>query len=125
MHPGNIAQSLRKAPVGPGRGMPLGELQADAPDGFARALCSTLVYKFILVPQCRYRIDPVQEMKKPTAALNPTRKRSAAGTREFTDADVALEVRPVRRADLDRVIDLDATVTGLVRNLCFLGCNMT
>ena len=59
-------------------------------------------------------------MKKPTAAPNPTRKRRVTSTREIPDAEPALEVRPVRRADLDQVIDLDATVTGLEKRKYWL-----
>ncbi|MDE2399109.1 MAG: GNAT family N-acetyltransferase [Burkholderiales bacterium] len=43
-------------------------------------------------------------MRKSTA---PARAAAPAG------ADDAIVVRPVRRADLDQVIDIDATVTGL------------
>lgn len=59
-------------------------------------------------------------MKKPTAAANPTPKRRVSSTREIPDAEHALEIRPVRRADLDRVIDLDATVTGLEKRKYWL-----
>lgn len=59
-------------------------------------------------------------MNKPPAALNPTRKRSVAKTRGIPDAGLAFEVRPVRRGDLDRVIDLDATVTGLEKRKYWL-----
>lgn len=47
----------------------------------------------------------------PVAALSKRVKTAAA--RVSTDADAALTVRPVRRGDLDQVIAIDATVTGI------------
>ncbi|MEP7282433.1 MAG: GNAT family N-acetyltransferase [Rubrivivax sp.] len=58
-------------------------------------------------------------MNKPIAAPSPARRRGASSPREIPAAN-ALEVRPVRRADLDRVIDLDATVTGLEKRKYWL-----
>ncbi|MBS1176240.1 MAG: Acetyltransferase [Proteobacteria bacterium] len=59
-------------------------------------------------------------MKKPTATLAAPRRRSTAALRESPDAQALLEVRAVRRSDLDRVIDLDATVTGLEKRKYWL-----
>jgi L-amino acid N-acyltransferase YncA len=53
-------------------------------------------------------------MKKPavpTSPLTPPARASNAGV--STEADAKVSVRPVRRADLDQVIGIDATVTGL------------
>ena len=55
----------------------------------------------------------MQQLNKPAGA--PARRRSSA-----EPADVPL-VRPVRRADLDAVIDIDATVTGLEKRRYWLG----
>ena len=53
-------------------------------------------------------------MKKSSATAAPApRRHSAATTGVSPDAADAVVVRPVRRADLDQVIDIDATVTGL------------
>ncbi len=59
-------------------------------------------------------------MKKPTATPSAQRWRTCPALRESTDADAAIEVRAVRRSDLDRVIDLDATVTGLEKRKYWL-----
>src|SRR3990167_11134824 len=59
-------------------------------------------------------------MKKPTTTPAAPRQRSRATPRESTDAEAAIEVRAVRRSDLDRVIDLDATVTGLEKRKYWL-----
>jgi len=60
-------------------------------------------------------------MKKPTAALAPPTKPSIAhAASEIPASDLAFEVRPVRRGDLDQVIDLDATVTGLEKRKYWL-----
>mgnify|MGYP003474373467 CR=1 FL=1 len=59
-------------------------------------------------------------MKKPTATPSAQRCRTCPALRESTDADAAIEVRAVRRSDLDRVIDLDATVTGLEKRKYWL-----
>ncbi len=47
----------------------------------------------------------------PVAA--PARRAKPPSTGVSTDADAALTVRAVRRADLDQVIAIDATVTGI------------
>jgi ribosomal protein S18 acetylase RimI-like enzyme len=52
-------------------------------------------------------------MKKPTDKPAAPRKQPSVALRESPDAQPVLEVRAVRRNDLDRVIDLDATVTGV------------
>jgi ribosomal protein S18 acetylase RimI-like enzyme len=52
-------------------------------------------------------------MKKPTDKPAAPRKQPSVAPRESPDAQPVLEVRAVRRNDLDRVIDLDATVTGV------------
>ena len=57
----------------------------------------------------------MQEAKKPPA---PRRRRAAA--EGAPDAD-GVQVRAVRRADLDQVIDIDATVTGLEKRRYWLG----
>jgi ribosomal protein S18 acetylase RimI-like enzyme len=44
----------------------------------------------------------------------------SARVRESPEAEAALGVRAVRRADLDRVIDLDATVTGVEKRKYWL-----
>mgnify|MGYP006332950711 FL=1 len=59
-------------------------------------------------------------MKKPTATPAAPRRRARPTLRESTDADASIEVRAVRRSDLDRVIDLDATVTGLEKRKYWL-----
>ena len=59
-------------------------------------------------------------MKKPTTTLAAPRRRPTAVPRESPDAQAVLEVRAVRRTDLDRVIDLDATVTGLEKRKYWL-----
>jgi ribosomal protein S18 acetylase RimI-like enzyme len=59
-------------------------------------------------------------MKKPTTTPAAPRRRAIAPLRESPDADAVLEVRAVRRTDLDRVIDLDATVTGLEKRKYWL-----
>jgi len=59
-------------------------------------------------------------MKKPTATPASQRGQASVAPRESPDADSVLEVRAVRRADLDRVIDLDATVTGLEKRKYWL-----
>jgi ribosomal protein S18 acetylase RimI-like enzyme len=51
--------------------------------------------------------------KSPVIAAPAPRRTSAATTGVSPDAADAVVVRPVRRADLDQVIDIDATVTGL------------
>jgi len=45
--------------------------------------------------------------------MSATRRARAAVARVSTDGTDTIIVRPVRRADLDPVIDIDATVTGL------------
>jgi ribosomal protein S18 acetylase RimI-like enzyme len=57
-------------------------------------------------------------MKKP--ATSPPAPHRRPALRESPDADAAIEVRAVRRSDLDRVIDLDATVTGLEKRKYWL-----
>jgi ribosomal protein S18 acetylase RimI-like enzyme len=53
-------------------------------------------------------------MKKSSVIAAPApRRTSAATTGVSPGAADAVVVRPVRRADLDQVIDIDATVTGL------------
>jgi ribosomal protein S18 acetylase RimI-like enzyme len=52
-------------------------------------------------------------MKKPTDKPAAPRRQPGVALRESPDAQPVLEVRAVRRNDLDRVIDLDATVTGV------------
>ena len=53
-------------------------------------------------------------MKKSSAIAAPAPRRPSAATAGVSpDAAEAVVVRPVRRADLDQVIDIDATVTGL------------
>jgi ribosomal protein S18 acetylase RimI-like enzyme len=53
-------------------------------------------------------------LKKSSAiAASTPRRASPAGPGVSRDAAAAVVVRPVRRADLDQVIDIDATVTGL------------
>jgi len=53
-------------------------------------------------------------MKKTAAAASPAPKPSAASSaRVSAEAAEALLVRPVRRGDLDQVIAIDASVTGL------------
>jgi GNAT superfamily N-acetyltransferase len=53
-------------------------------------------------------------MKKTAAAASPAPKPSAASSaRVSAEAAEELLVRPVRRGDLDQVIAIDATVTGL------------
>lgn len=53
-------------------------------------------------------------MKKSSAiAASSSHRASAAAPGVSPDAADAVVVRPVRRADLDQVIDIDATVTGL------------
>ena len=59
-------------------------------------------------------------MKKPTTTPVAPRQRARTTPRESTDAEAAIEVRAVRRSDLDRVIDLDATVTGLEKRKYWL-----
>jgi GNAT superfamily N-acetyltransferase len=73
-----------------------------------------LPYTCTLVPKYRYEFDLVQAMKKsgPRAGAGTRRQRpSTAGV--FPDAADAVVIRRVRRGDLDQVIDIDATVTGL------------
>ena len=52
-------------------------------------------------------------MKRAAVSPNPPRKRSARAPRDARSAAAPIEVRAVRRGDLDSVIGLDATVTGL------------
>ena len=52
-------------------------------------------------------------MKRAAVSPSTPRKRTARLPRENHDRDTAIEVRAVRRGDLDSVIDLDATVTGV------------
>ena len=53
-------------------------------------------------------------MKKSSAIAASAPQRASAATPGVSpDAADAVVVRPVRRADLDQVIDIDATVTGL------------
>jgi ribosomal protein S18 acetylase RimI-like enzyme len=53
-------------------------------------------------------------MKKSSTIAAPAPRRPGAATTGVSpDAADAVVVRPVRRADLDQVIDIDATVTGL------------
>ena len=53
-------------------------------------------------------------MKNNASPASPAVKRPRArGMRVSTDSGSSLTVRPVQRADLDQVIDIDATVTGL------------
>ena len=53
-------------------------------------------------------------MKKSTPIADPrSRRRRAPAAGVFPDATGAVVVRRVRRGDLDQVIDIDATVTGL------------
>jgi len=59
-------------------------------------------------------------MKKPKTTPALPRRRATAAFRESPEAQAALEVRAVRRSDLDRVIDLDATVTGLEKRKYWL-----
>ena len=59
-------------------------------------------------------------MNKPTATPAAPRRQRTAALRESPDAHAVLEVRAVRRSDLDRVIDLDATVTGLEKRKYWL-----
>jgi GNAT superfamily N-acetyltransferase len=59
----------------------------------------------------------VQEAKKPPPHA-PRRRRAAAPAEP--DAD-GVQVRAVRRGDLDQVIDIDATVTGLEKRKYWLG----
>jgi ribosomal protein S18 acetylase RimI-like enzyme len=59
-------------------------------------------------------------MKKPTAPPTALRRQASAALRESPDTDPLIEVRAVRRSDLDRVIDLDATVTGLEKRKYWL-----
>ena len=59
-------------------------------------------------------------MKKPKTTPAVPRRRATAALRESPDAQAVLEVRAVRRSDLDRVIDLDATVTGLEKRKYWL-----
>ena len=60
-------------------------------------------------------------MNKPATVSAPPHKRtSVAASRVIPDAEGAFEVRPVRRADLDQVIELDATVTGLAKRKYWL-----
>jgi ribosomal protein S18 acetylase RimI-like enzyme len=48
-----------------------------------------------------------------TATATATRRSRAEAAGVSQQAESAVSVRPVRRADLDQVIDIDATVTGL------------
>jgi ribosomal protein S18 acetylase RimI-like enzyme len=59
-------------------------------------------------------------MKKPTTTPAAPRRRATAALRESPEVQAVLEVRAVRRSDLDRVIDLDATVTGLEKRKYWL-----
>jgi ribosomal protein S18 acetylase RimI-like enzyme len=59
-------------------------------------------------------------MKKPTATPAALRRQASAALRESPDTTPLIEVRAVRRSDLDRVIDLDATVTGLEKRKYWL-----
>ncbi len=59
-------------------------------------------------------------MNRPTATPAAPRRRTRPALRESPDAEAAIEVRAVRRSDLDRVIDLDATVTGLEKRKYWL-----
>jgi ribosomal protein S18 acetylase RimI-like enzyme len=53
-------------------------------------------------------------MKQSTAKAAPaTRRERTPAARVFPDASDTVVVRRVRRGDLDQVIDIDATVTGL------------
>lgn len=75
--------------------------------------------KPILVPDCGYLLDPrygfgVRVTAAPARKrTNAARNRARAATSLATPAPVV--VRPVRRGDLDQVIALDATVTGLAK----------
>jgi GNAT superfamily N-acetyltransferase len=59
-------------------------------------------------------------MKRAAVSPNPPRKRSARAPRDARSAAAPIEVRAVRRGDLDSVIDLDATVTGLEKRKYWL-----
>ena len=59
-------------------------------------------------------------MRKPLATPAAPRRRASATPRESPEAADVIEVRAVRRGDLDRVIDLDATVTGLEKRKYWL-----
>jgi ribosomal protein S18 acetylase RimI-like enzyme len=72
----------------------------------ARPEADNILTKYILVPKYDNSFDLVHSFRAPLAK-NPTdRKTEAAATDPIT-------VRPVRRGDLDQVIAIDATVTGL------------
>jgi ribosomal protein S18 acetylase RimI-like enzyme len=59
-------------------------------------------------------------MKKPKTLPAAPPRRATPALRESPEARAELEVRAVRRSDLDRVIDLDATVTGLEKRKYWL-----
>ncbi len=59
-------------------------------------------------------------MKKPKTLPAARPRRATPALRESPEARAEIEVRAVRRSDLDRVIDLDATVTGLEKRKYWL-----
>lgn len=59
-------------------------------------------------------------MKRAAVSPGPARKRSPRALRESPDPAAPIEVRAVRRGDLDSVIDLDATVTGVEKRKYWL-----
>jgi len=59
-------------------------------------------------------------MKRAAVSPGTARKRSPRALRESPDPAASIEVRAVRRGDLDSVIDLDATVTGVEKRKYWL-----
>jgi ribosomal protein S18 acetylase RimI-like enzyme len=67
-------------------------------------------FKIILVLECRFEVDLVCFRSMNVRGKTPGPRRATAAPAPQGEA---VQVRPVRRADLPEVIALDATVTGL------------